>query len=180
MTYATKRPQQQQQNQIQSSSVNENVNLQIKKANWGKPTWYLFHTLAEKIKEENFLQIKNELLNIINIICINLPCPICADHAKKYMQNINFNSIQTKEQLKDMLFQFHNNVNALKNYPQFPKEELDNTYSKANMSNIVQHFMFHFKDKSRNVRMISNEMYRNMVIKQVSTWLSKYNRFFNF
>jgi hypothetical protein len=152
---------------------------EIKKSNWGKPTWFLFHTLAEKVKEEFFPQVKNELFNIINIICINLPCPICAAHAKKYMEGINPRNIETKQQFKEMLFHFHNNVNILKNYPQFPISELDNMYPRANLSNIVQNFLFHFKDKSRNIRLINNEMYRNMVIKQVTTWLSKHAPYFN-
>ena len=25
---------------------------------WGPPTWYLFHTLAEKIKDEHFNEMK--------------------------------------------------------------------------------------------------------------------------
>lgn len=172
-------PAQQLQPQIQPQNQNSNEQITLKKSNWGKPTWYLFHTLAEKVKNEYFPQIKNELFNIINIICINLPCPLCANHAKKYMEGINLNTIQTKEQFKDMLFQFHNNVNSIKNYPQFPKEELDKIYSTANMPNIVQNFLNHFKDKSKNLRLISNEMYRNMVIKQVTTWLSKHVPYFN-
>jgi hypothetical protein len=70
-------------------------------------------------------------------------------------------------------------VNSLKGYPQFTISELDNMYSRANLSNIVQNFLFHFKDKSRNIRLINNEMYRNMIIKQVTTWLSKHAPYFN-
>jgi uncharacterized membrane protein YheB (UPF0754 family) len=151
---------------------------ELKKSYWGKPTWYLFHTLAEKVKEEMFLQIKNEMFNIINIICINLPCPICANHAKKYMEDINPATIKTKQQFKEMLFHFHNSVNLRKNYPPLPLEQLDVIYSRANLSNIIQHFLLHFRDKSRNIRMISNEMYRNMVVKQVSNWLSKHAPYF--
>ena len=41
-----------------------------KKIKWGAPTWYLFHTLAYKIKDECFSILKNELLN--NIFLKNL------------------------------------------------------------------------------------------------------------
>jgi hypothetical protein len=149
------------------------------KAGWGKPTWFLFHTLAHKIREEDFPRLKNELLNIINIICINLPCPMCASHATKYMENINFNTIQTKEQLKDMLFVFHNTVNSRKNYPLFTKEELNAKYQTANLLRIIQNFMYHFRDNSKNLKLISNEMYRNMALKQVTTWLNKNIQSFN-
>jgi hypothetical protein len=86
----------------------------VKKMKWGEPTWFLFHTLSYKIKDEMFLQVKNEILNIFFLICRNLPCSICAEHATQYMQNINFNAIQTKQQLKDLFFEFHNTVNLKK------------------------------------------------------------------
>ena len=45
---------------------------------WGPCTWYLFHTLAEKVKEESFPLIKESLISLIIRICSNLPCPECA------------------------------------------------------------------------------------------------------
>jgi hypothetical protein len=38
------------------------------KIRWGPPTWFLFHTLAHKIKDEHFSKIKNELLVVFYII----------------------------------------------------------------------------------------------------------------
>ena len=63
------------------------------KIRWGPPTWFLFHTLAHKIKDEHFSKIKTELLNNIIIICMNLPCPKCSEHATQYMKKINVNTI---------------------------------------------------------------------------------------
>ena len=70
---------------------------------WGKPTWQFFHMLAHKIKPEYFKQVRIELLNTIYSICSTLPCPVCSEHAKQYMNSINFNNIQTKEDLKDKM-----------------------------------------------------------------------------
>ena len=161
------------------SLTQETSNILPNKINWGKPTWYLFHTMIEKLKEEYFLQMKVELFNIITIICINLPCPICATHAKTYLDGIQIRSITTKQQFKEMLFHFHNHVNHEKKYPLFSLLELDDLYRRANMTNIIQHFMQQFRDKSRNLRLISNEMYRNMIIAQVSSFLSKYSPYFD-
>jgi len=91
----------------------------VKKMRWGEPTWFLFHTLAHKIKDEFFHEKKMEILNTISLICANLPCPNCANHATEYMKNINFYAIQTKQDLKNMLFQFHNVVNQRKGVPVF-------------------------------------------------------------
>ena len=82
-----------------------------KKVKWGEPTWFLLHTLSVKVKESEFKNIRVELLNQIYAICTNLPCPDCANHAKNYLDGINFNTIQTKEDLKMLLYTFHNNVN---------------------------------------------------------------------
>ena len=89
---------------------NQQVVVSVKKMRWGEPTWFLFHTLAHKLKDESFELKKMDLLNVISTICSNLPCPDCANHASEYMKNINFYAIKTKHDLKKLLFQFHNVV----------------------------------------------------------------------
>jgi len=136
---------------------------------WGEPTWFLFHTLSVKIKESEFAIIRKDILNRIYAICINLPCPNCANHAKEYLDNINFNTIQTKEDFKRMMWEFHNSVNRRKNYPFFPFEELDKKYLLANTTNIIKNFMIHFQDRNRSVKLIASDMYRanlSIVLKQ--------------
>lgn len=141
---------------------------------WGEPTWFLLHTLAEKIKEKDFVKLRGEILNIIFLICTNLPCPTCSDHAKIYLNNINFDSIQSKKQLKDMLFVFHNFVNKQKNYPIFDYTELEEKYSKAITINIIQNFILHFKDNhSKSIRMIANDFHRSNIIKHITIWVNK-------
>ena len=36
---------------------------------WGQPTWFFLHTLAEKVNENKFPEIRKELLEIIYNIC---------------------------------------------------------------------------------------------------------------
>lgn len=143
----------------------------VKKMRWGEPTWFAFHTLAEKVKEESFPIIRQELLNIINTICNNLPCPECAKHATIYMNSINFNSIQTKEQLKIMLFNFHNEVNRKKGFPIFEYEELQPKYSKANTIAILQNFMGHFEDKTSSFKLIADQLYRARLCTHIKNWI---------
>jgi len=139
---------------------------------WGKPTWFLFHTLAFKLKDESFSQTKTEFLNLCFLICRNLPCPFCTEHATHYWENINFAYIQNKQQLKDLFFEFHNMVNKKKGYAIFPKAELDEKYSKANTVNIIQNFVFHFRDKSHVFRNISNDFFRERAIADINKWLT--------
>jgi hypothetical protein len=149
-----------------------------KKMLWGAPTWYLFHTLAEKVKDEEFKNIKAELLNNINVICCNLPCPSCAEHACQYMKKLNYNSINSKEDLKRFLFNFHNEVNQKKNVPAFSINELNDKYAKANTVNIILNFISHFQDKHKSIHMISNDMHRQRIVAVLKGWFnSNINRF---
>lgn len=141
-----------------------------KKMKWGQPTWFLFHALAQKVREEHFPQVRKELLDIIHTICNNLPCPDCASHATKYISSINFNKIQTKEQLKDMLFVFHNTVNERKGFPMFNRGDLDTKYAAANLIPIIQEFLFHFRDKHASIHMIANDMHRARLANTLTHW----------
>jgi hypothetical protein len=150
-----------------------------KKMKWGEPTWYLFHTLAEKVKEEYFSSVRQELLNTIYVICKNLPCPLCANHATQYMNGINFNTIQTKKDLIDLLWNFHNEVNKKKNFPVFSYDQLSEKYSRANLINIIQVFMIHFKDKHASLRMIADDLYRQQISSKMQDWFRKNIQYFN-
>jgi hypothetical protein len=139
---------------------------------WGEPTWFLFHTLSVKIIDSEFQKIRTDLLNRIYAICTNLPCPDCANHAKAYLDGLNFNTIQTKEDLKHMLHTFHNVVNKRKGYPQFPYEELDEKYSKAITTNIIRNFMAHFSDRNRSIKLLATDLHRARLCEVLKVWFN--------
>ena len=153
--------------------------IKLKHMKWGEPTWFLFHTLAHKIKDEYFAQAKLSILSTISMICSNLPCPDCSKHATEYMKNINYNSIKTKQDLKNMLFQFHNVVNQRKGFAIFSIDDLDSKYSTANTINIIQNFMFYFQDKHFSIRMIANDMHRSKIITILKTWFNDNMKYFD-
>jgi hypothetical protein len=169
---------------IQNKPVEENKVVEkkprVKEMLWGEPTWFLFHTLAEKIKEEEFLNLRFELLGYIKKICGNLPCPTCAQHASKYLNGINFNTIQSKKDLQFMLFSFHNDINKNKNYELFNFNDLHEKYSSAVTVNIVKNFFYHFSKKQYNVRMAVDNLHRHKLLKDFRIWLeSKYYCFYS-
>lgn len=150
-----------------------------KKMTWGEPTWLLFHTLAHKVNDTMFPQVRAELLNTIYSICANLPCPDCAEHAKTYLSKINFSSaIKTKNDLKLALFIFHNEVNKRKGAPIFHYSELDSKYSNAVTINIIYNFMNSFEKKSKSIRMIANDTYRARVADSLKTWFNQNIKYF--
>jgi hypothetical protein len=150
-----------------------------KKMKWGEPTWFFLHTMAQKIKPEYFDNLRQGLLGQISAICRNLPCPDCANHAANYLDNSNFNRIKTKEDLILFLYDFHNTVNTKKGYPLFSKSDLHEKYSKANTVNIVNYFITHFVDKSKSIRMLSNDMFRARIIQLLRDWLNTNLQFFD-
>jgi len=164
-------------NQHASKPISESEKEHIKieqngKMRWGAPTWYLFHTLAEKVKDESFPIIRRELLNIIYTICTNLPCPDCANHATRHIQSINFDTIITKQDLKDMLFEFHNSVNSRKNFPLFSQQELDTKYASANTVAIIQNFFQIYDKSSSSAKLSVNFLYRSTTISNIRTWFT--------
>ena len=139
---------------------------------WGEPTWFFLHAVAEKVKTESFGIVRQELLKHLYNICTNLPCPYCSAHAKIYLNSINFNSISTKEDLKLMLFAFHNVVNVKKNRPEFPFEQLRTKYSAANTRNIFKHFVAYFNDTYRSPGMIADDLFRKQLSKSITEWFN--------
>ena len=142
------------------------------KMTWGEPIWFLFHTLAQKVKNESFPFIKDSLLKNIYSICSFLPCPACANHAVEYLNKINFSTIQNKEDLINMLYVFHNEINKRKNISVFNFSEVEKKYSTAITINILKNFMHTFEKRNKSIRMISNEYHKKNYIVELKNWLN--------
>jgi hypothetical protein len=153
--------------------VNENAVKSSKLMTWGKPTWYFFHTMAEKVKDEEFANVRKDILDIIYSICVNLPCPECATHAQHYLEKINLNTIQTKDDLKMMLFVFHNYVNGHKKYPIMTLDELNALYSTAITANIINNFISFNLQKNATPKMIASDMFRKRIVLKSRDWLNQ-------
>lgn len=110
---------------------------------WGTPTWYFLHTLIEKLDSNYYKMISSSVTNIIVDLFGNLPCPYCKDHALQYIKKKNIYKIKTKEEMKEYLFHFHNNVSKrIKNNTQ-GKEILD-LYKKMNFYKVFKYFEVQF------------------------------------
>ena len=142
----------------------------VKEMLWGEPTWFLFHTLAEKIKETHFAELKNKLISFIKQICNNLPCPECAQHATSFVNGVNFDAIINKDQLKVFFFNFHNELNRRKEYDVFEFPDIEK-YKNAVTINIVKNFFYHFGKKNYNVKLDVSGYQRSVLLKNFRTWL---------
>jgi hypothetical protein len=172
--------------QIVNNNDNDNDNvlkneesLENTRLRWGPSTWFLFHTLAEKIKEEKFMDLKDELLDIIKGLCMNLPCPTCSSHATEYIKKLNYISIKNKNDLKIFLFNFHNDVNIRNNINHFSLDELNYKYSKSNTLNIINNFISVYQYKNRSFNMISNEIQRQRQLEIFKSWIKQNIQYFS-
>ena len=121
----------------------------MSKQEWGNATWYMFHTLAEKLKPE-FSSEAGELFRQIRMLCANLPCPDCTQHATDSLKNANVRAINSKENITEFIWQFHNKVNARTGKTQFSREECHRKYSLAITKIIFTNFISVFRMNARN------------------------------
>ena len=146
--------------------------INMKKKDWGNAIWLLFHTLAEKIKEEYRDELPI-LVSHIATICNNLPCPDCQQHASKTMAQVNKASISaSKEALIDFLWKFHNDVNKRTKTKFYSKESLDK-YKTANTYNVVRHFINIMRATSNNEKTMLHGFHRDLYMKQFNDYVNK-------
>ena len=141
------------------------------KDTWGPATWTLFHTLAEKVSDEHFNDIKSELFAFIKRICFNLPCPDCAAHATQYISKVNSNAFANKEHLKVFLLNFHNAVNVRTGKRPFTVEEMNAKYALANTFVVVPYFIRVYSHRNTNVRLLINSFHKDLLIKDFIKWI---------
>lgn len=106
------------------------------KSYWGKYTWYMFHTIAERLNDTFYENNYKDIYHFVLYTCDNLPCPYCREHAMKYLkQNIKVEYLTKKENFKRFLFNFHNTVNKRTNKSEIQYEELI-IYKKINIDQL--------------------------------------------
>jgi hypothetical protein len=135
---------------------------------WGPAVWTLFHTLSEKIHEQSYHTISRQLFYMIIRICRFLPCPECSTDASNFLAKIKFSDIQTKIQLKNFLYLFHNHVNAKKRKRLFNYRNID-IYSRANIMNVINNFISKYQTKG-NMKLIAESFQRQLIIKDFKNW----------
>jgi len=150
----------------------------MKKKDWGNAVWFLFHTLAEKLKDEYISELPI-LVSHITSICNNLPCPDCQKHASKTMELANKTAIaSSKNDLIDFLWRFHNDVNRRTKQAFFSKESLDK-YKTANTINVVNNFIRIMIATSNNEKTMLYGFHRSIYMKKFIKYMNensyKYN-----
>ena len=133
----------------------------MEKELWGPPIWYFFHGIAEKINTDKFTEQKNNLFDILNIVCSNLPCPDCSEHAIREINKINIHNITTKDLYKDLLLELHNRVNIRLRASIFTREQLDEKYKTINLKSAMYNFNIAYNSTVYNEKLLQNSFKKN-------------------
>ena len=136
---------------------------------WGPPTWIFMHTLAEKVKEDQFPRIGHQIIVNLIQICYNLPCPDCTEHAKEFWSKVKIGNIKSKMDLINLLFVFHNSVNKRKNLPPFRYENLA-YYKTLNVANTFNQFARNFNTKG-NMKLLTESFHRGRQLASLKSWI---------
>jgi len=142
---------------------------------WGPPTWIFFHTLAEKIQEDKFIHIGHELVGHIISICNNLPCQDCTRHAKEHLSKIDIKGIKTKNDLRNMLYVLHNEVNKLTSKNLFKYENLNN-FAKNDLILAFNNFAKNFT-AGVSLNSLSFSFHRSRLLPPIRKWIIKNNAY---
>ena len=136
---------------------------------WGPPTWMFIHTLAEKVKDDQFPKIGQQIIANIQQICYNLPCPDCADHSRTFWSKVKVGNIQSKSDLLNLLYVFHNCINKRKKMAPFKYENLA-FYKTQSVVGTFNNFAKNFNTKG-NMKLLTESFHRGRLLTSLKSWL---------
>ena len=136
---------------------------------WGPATWTLFHTLAEKINENDFQRLSPMLFLLIKRICSLLPCPECSEHATQFLAKIQPEDISTKADFQNLFYLFHNSVNARKKKPLFNHVNMG-IYKSIPLQIAFNNFVRVYNTRG-NMRLLAESFQRNFVVTDLKKFL---------
>jgi hypothetical protein len=143
---------------------------------WGPAVWTLFHTLIEKLNPDAYPYVIGSMFGMIVRICKVLPCPDCSTDASNFLAKIKLNDYKTKDEFKNMLYLFHNWVNAKKRKPLYNYSHLQK-YTSFNLVFVINDFIAKYKTKG-NMKLLAESFQRSFVVKDLIAWFKAYSKAF--
>ena len=143
---------------------------------WGPAVWTLFHTLIEKLNPNAYPYVIGSMFGMIIRICKVLPCPECSRDASNFLAKLNLKDYKTKDEFKNMIYLFHNWVNAKKRKPLYNYINM-NKYSNLYVPFVINDFIAKYNTKG-NMKLLAESFQRKIVIKDLIIWFKTYARAF--
>tara|TARA_Y100000816_G_C26075960_1_gene566391 strand:+ start:29 stop:484 length:456 start_codon:yes stop_codon:yes gene_type:complete len=150
----------------------------MSKAEWGRATWYLLHTLPLKLKKTESSHIPT-LWEKLSKICSVLPCPDCSSHAKGY---IKYNAPKMKGDIGSLNMFFlnmHNWVNRRLKKPEVSAEQCVQKFSRANTNAVVRYFLQILSKNARHDKAMLESFNRQRIMKEFANYFNKNAHRFN-
>lgn len=142
---------------------------------WGPDIWKYIHTYTVLVNDQEFRKHKKEILHHLVTVATNLPCPICTEHAKKYLANNKLRVVTDKQSLIKLFFEFHNNVNTQKK-KQLQTIDILHSYTNNNIHECaIKYLDTWLKSSSNRYLGYSNSFTRKLYMKQFKEFYIKYN-----
>jgi len=148
--------------------------------NWGNSVWTFLHVLAEKMNPEAYKLNTVYVVEVVKNVCYNLPCPTCSQHARSYLNRVSIESIKDVEQLKQMLYNFHNSVNLMRGH-KAEKKEILNRYKSITIEESLWNLQIYYAKRYRSaleLSFITNDSLRKDICNNIIVWITKYRHLF--
>jgi len=143
---------------------------------WGPAVWILFHTLIEKMNPDVYPYVIRSMFGAIVRICRFLPCPDCSRDASNFLAKINLKDYKTKDEFKNMMYLFHNWVNAKKRKPLFNYAKI-NMYANLHLPLVINNFIAKYNTKG-NMKLLAESFQRSLVVKDFINWFTYHSKAF--
>jgi hypothetical protein len=143
----------------------------MKKSEWGPCVWKVLHTLTIKIKDEYFEAQRKKLFEIIQLICNNLPCPMCSSHATSFLKKHRLSQIKTKEQLIRFIYEMHNDVNKRLKKEPFMFESLLSSYENMNFRDVMNQYYISLSNINFGEKMMLYSFHRKLFLKNFRNYI---------
>lgn len=133
--------------------------------------------MAETVREDRFAEARSGILQIVAMMCSNLPCPDCAAHATQYLaaHQQDLMGAQTKDALRLALCAFHNSVNLRKGrLPLFDPADLAATYGRADVAAVAARALFFFQSRHSQPPgvLVPQTLSRDRTAAMVRAWIA--------
>ena len=145
----------------------------MKKEIWGPCIWKTLHVLTVKIKDDAFKQHHQGLIELIILICNNLPCPNCSTHAQGLIRKFNLKGIKTKDDLIRFVFLMHNEVNKRLKKPLYLYENIKEQYGNTNTRDVLLDYYNKNIQIKFGERMMLHSFHKKLFLKIFKSYMQK-------
>ena len=109
----------------------------------GPLMWLMLHTISVKIKPEIYKENQQVVLDLFRHFYNMYPCKYCQKDAINYLDTYK-NNLETQEELKDYVYNFHHHVNV-KLYKKYHDKTILDKYNNVNLKTIFNVYLKHCK-----------------------------------